>query len=362
MASVSGLAGLVSVVIPVRNRAELLRETLASLAAQTYAQWEAVVVDDRSDEKYLPDLRAACGVDSRVRLLTREGDQGGAPVCRNQGWAASRGEFVMFLDSDDLLAPGCFAGRVDKLTADAGLDFVVANCRLFRATPGDTPLLFNGPSDVPDLERLLMLDFPWQTSGPLWRRAFVDRVGPWDAQLPSWQDWDFHVRALAQKPRHAWMPEPDFFYRLPEQKPGATNLGNKALTPEHVVTRRPVLAKLTTQLRVAGLLTPSAARRLAALYMYLCETLLRTDPKRYRADAVALWKDARRQRLVTWPQYVTGSVLFKHYQVGFLRGGLHRRMKKRWPADLFFRHSPTFCRTPDPSASPAPADTHAPTP
>lgn len=105
-------AALVSVIIPTYNRAALLVETVASVLAQTYAQWELVIVDDGSTDgtrAYLETL-----TDSRVRLIFREHCGNGA-VLRNVGARAARGAYFAFLDHDDLWLPDKLARQVDDL-------------------------------------------------------------------------------------------------------------------------------------------------------------------------------------------------------------------------------------------------------
>jgi len=82
---------LVSIVIPTKNRCALLRETLASVQNQTYPNWEAIVVDDGSTDDTWPALMDLAARDPRIRPQRRTGPAGGAPLARNQGFAASRG-------------------------------------------------------------------------------------------------------------------------------------------------------------------------------------------------------------------------------------------------------------------------------
>jgi len=195
------MSNLVSVIIPCYNRTALLRQAIASCALQTHQDLEVIVVDDGSEE----DLRAAveaarAGDGLGVRLkYTRQERRGGA-AARNTGFALASGRFVQFLDSDDLLHPEKLAIQVSRLTAKPDLDMVYCLNEQFAETVGDLRILWNIPvrSDVADdLDRYLMEDAVWQTGSPLWRRASLERFEPWDETLSCWQDWDFHVAALA---------------------------------------------------------------------------------------------------------------------------------------------------------------------
>jgi len=92
----------ISIVIPTRNRRRLLEETLNSVFAQTVAEWELIVIDDASEDETWPWLSSLA--DTRIRKFRLE-QHGERSTARNMGLEAARGEFVLFLDDDDLL-PG----------------------------------------------------------------------------------------------------------------------------------------------------------------------------------------------------------------------------------------------------------------
>jgi glycosyltransferase involved in cell wall biosynthesis len=93
----SGTPGLVSVIIPCYNRADIVRYTLDSVLAQNYRNFEAIVVDDGSTDNTRSVV--AGYTDPRIQYVYRE--NGGLSAARNSGLNAARGEFVAFLDSDD---------------------------------------------------------------------------------------------------------------------------------------------------------------------------------------------------------------------------------------------------------------------
>ena len=113
----------VSVVIPHYNRAQLLAETVRSVEVQSWKDWEIIVVDDGStkEERTAIDRFAS----DRTRILERIGEPRRSSRCRNIGWKAARGQFVLFLDSDDLLAPWGLETRVREAEAHPDFDFWV---------------------------------------------------------------------------------------------------------------------------------------------------------------------------------------------------------------------------------------------
>ncbi len=106
----------VSVVIPVYNVEEWLRETLDTVAAQTFQDWECVCVDDGSRDASADIVREYEQRDPRFRLVSQS--NAGAAAARNHGLEEARGEFLIFVDSDDLIAPDMLQCCVERMRAD----------------------------------------------------------------------------------------------------------------------------------------------------------------------------------------------------------------------------------------------------
>jgi glycosyltransferase involved in cell wall biosynthesis len=167
----------VSIIIPAKNRSAELAEALASLRAQTCDDWEAVVVDDASTQ----DLAAVVARqgEARIRYVKLPPGRTGAPAGRNHGFKVTTGQFVLFFDSDDHLAPDAVEQRLRFLQARPELDFAVWGCRQFRHTPGDLPLLWNQliKPGVDDLDRYICRDTPSTGSADGMKRPSPARIG-----------------------------------------------------------------------------------------------------------------------------------------------------------------------------------------
>src|SRR5438132_6866761 len=122
---------VVSVITPTKNRRELLRETMNSVAAQTLEEWEHVVIDDGSEDGTADEVKRRAAEDPRVRFILRTGERSGANICRNIGISQSRAELLVFLDSDDLLIPKCLARRVAVMDRNRDLDFATFQTGVF---------------------------------------------------------------------------------------------------------------------------------------------------------------------------------------------------------------------------------------
>ena len=203
----------VSVIIPCYNRADVLAATLDSVRIQTSPNWEALIVDDFSTDNSTEIIRQFARHDPRFQGLTRQGTQRGANICRNQGLAAANGEYLVFLDADDLLAPTCLERRIVAMDAAPECDFGVYQTEIFAHEVGDRRLLWNAYTTTSDLDRFLSLDSVWHTMGPIWRKPALQQLGGFDPMLPSFQDWDISVRALIKGARYFKVPIRDGYYR-----------------------------------------------------------------------------------------------------------------------------------------------------
>ena len=115
---------LVSIVVPMHNAARFIHDTIQTAQAQTYKNWEMLIVDDASTDDSVAIVKNYVEADSRIRLLSQT-TNGGAAKARNAGVAASKGRYIAFLDADDLWHP-------DKLRLQ--LDFAKSNDYAFTFT------------------------------------------------------------------------------------------------------------------------------------------------------------------------------------------------------------------------------------
>lgn len=200
--------GLVSVIVPVRNRANLIIETLDSVAAQAWRPIELLVTDDGSTDG-TPDAigQWAQRQSDDIRLTTRLLRQmnRGAPAARNRGLIESRGEFIQYLDSDDVLHPDKLARHVAALRHNVALDFVWSESALFEDVPDFSAAPYCGYSRDTLLGN--QMDGPlWHTMGGLYRRSACILIGPWDETLRRDQDWEYAIRFCAFQPNVRYVP------------------------------------------------------------------------------------------------------------------------------------------------------------
>jgi glycosyltransferase involved in cell wall biosynthesis len=169
-----------SLIIPVRDRAALLAEALASVLSQSQPPDEIVVVDDASSDASA-SVASAC--DPRVRVIRRS-QAGGPAAARNDGAGAATGDLLVFLDSDDLLAPGMIARQSAWLTLHPEHEVIYGGQVIFRGPPPPLP--------QPDPAAVVVPAAPVFHPGTFTiRRTAFDRVGALATTLAAgeWIDW-----------------------------------------------------------------------------------------------------------------------------------------------------------------------------
>jgi glycosyltransferase involved in cell wall biosynthesis len=199
----------VSVIIPAYNVAAYVADTLRSVFAQTRDDYEVVVVNDGST-----DATERAIEPFRHRLTYIRQRNAGPSAARNHGLGHARGRFVALLDGDDLWEPAYLEKLVGKLEADASLDLVYPNARLF-GDPHFEGKLFQDlfPSSEPvTFEKVLVRECN-VTIAALFRREWVARVGGFDVELRGVEDFDLWLRMLKGGARFAFTTEPLLRYR-----------------------------------------------------------------------------------------------------------------------------------------------------
>ncbi len=189
---------LVSILIPAYNRASLIRETLTSVINQSYENFECIIIDDGSTDDTKAIIKEFSAKDRRFKIYERDREPKGACSCRNIGVENSCGEYIMFLDSDDLITSACLEERLKVARDKPEYDAWVFPGLHFARKPGDSRLLWNiTKKDVSQIKRFLTSDIPWSTTGPLWNAESLKKFNiKWDESLADWQDADIHLCAL----------------------------------------------------------------------------------------------------------------------------------------------------------------------
>jgi teichuronic acid biosynthesis glycosyltransferase TuaG len=147
---------LVSVIIPAYNAEDYIAEAIQSVCDQTWQNWELIVVDDGSTDETAEIASDLCQCDSRIRLITRE--NGKLAKARNTGMSAASGEFVAFLDADDIWHPGKLERQIAAYD-ETGADVIFTDAAHFSDEAIQLPTelfgLYNGFFRGDEMFRLL---------------------------------------------------------------------------------------------------------------------------------------------------------------------------------------------------------------
>ena len=197
---------IVSTIVPVYNRPALLREAVDSVLAQTYRALEVVIVDDGSTDE-TPDVGRELERQNAETVRYVRQDNAGPGPARNTGLQVARGEFIQYLDSDDLLDPRKFERQVAALRErpDVGVCYCVTLRR--AADTGEMVPWARTDQRIESIFPEFLIQRGWATLTPLWRRNVCDQIGPW-ADFRVMEDWEHDLRAGMLGVRTVHVAEP----------------------------------------------------------------------------------------------------------------------------------------------------------
>lgn len=207
----------VSVIVPCFNNGLTIDETISSVLAQTESGWELICVDDGSSDDTCDHIRIFCEKDKRIRLVIRNSEPKGGAHCRNIGAENAQGDFLIFLDGDDILVPTCLEKRL-RLTKEDEL-FSVFPMGHFNGGDSAKGVYSETYKIRKDRYKYLFTGVytPWQVTSPIWKTSFFNSLRGFDVGFKRFQDVELHLRAvIAAKNVFSFHVEqaPDCFYRI----------------------------------------------------------------------------------------------------------------------------------------------------
>lgn len=207
------MQALVSIIIPTFNRAHFIGETLDSIISQTYQNWECIVVDDGSSDYTIELLDFYCEKDTRIKFYHRPDSlPKGANDCRNFGFLKSRGEYINWFDSDDVMLESFIESKVNSF--QSSVDFVI--CSGYYT---NEKLEINSKMEMDlqcDLYKgLVMWNNHIITNSVLFRRSFLENKTLFLSKISRGQEAEFFSRLFFQIPQETFriIIEPLFLYR-----------------------------------------------------------------------------------------------------------------------------------------------------
>ena len=194
----------VSIIIPVYNRAQVVKRTLDSIVAQTYRPLQIILVDNCSSDdslNVLQQFKADHDADDfKVEVLQEPHHTAGA--ARNCGFRQATGEWVLFFDSDDEMTPDLVARYVKKVESCHGEVDLISAKSVVLMPDGKTR---KSPFFKHDFIAIQILHAQLATLRYAVRREFFAATDWWNINLPGWNDWELGMRLLLARPRIAFM-------------------------------------------------------------------------------------------------------------------------------------------------------------
>lgn len=211
----------VSILIPTYQAQKYILETLHSVSNQTHKDIECILVDDGSLDKTLKLAKDFTLTDNRFRILERDPAMPkGANACRNTALFNATGDFVIFLDADDILAQDAVETRLSDFKDYPDKDGLIYTTQSFEnlnrlgSTHNVDP---QDPSSANYLRLFLSYEIPWQITSPIWKRETLLKFGGFDLNFTRFQDVELHTRMLLSGIQIARIHKADFFYRQVDQ-------------------------------------------------------------------------------------------------------------------------------------------------
>jgi GT2 family glycosyltransferase len=263
---------LVSVVIPTHNRANLLRETLLSAQTQSYENLEIIVADDAGTDNTEDVVRSATSIDGRVRYVRAERN-GGVGAARNLGYSHSKGEFIQYLDSDDLIHREKIAVQLRAIEQNPGTEASACQTVHFKNRLGDMPFVWNTFEGEDFLDRFTVGNLVWPTGAMVLSREAVERCGLFEESLMPSEDLNWFIRHLALGLKVVLVRQALHYYRRhgSEQQSEAGRLKLALMNGR-------AFAHATAEIRRRERLTPRLQARLASAAAFAgCASVLLED-------------------------------------------------------------------------------------
>jgi glycosyltransferase involved in cell wall biosynthesis len=186
------IEGLVSTIIPVYNRPTLILDAVESVLQQTYRPIEIIIVDDGSSDTTLTVAKQLASVNSEITILSIANS--GPGIAREHGRKIAKGEFIQYLDSDDLLDPRKFELQVQKLVnkPDCGVSYCIQQLSNMQGQILDPQWMRTGICFETMFPAMLGGRI-WGTPVPLYRARLLNQAGPW-LNVTNQEDWEYDCR------------------------------------------------------------------------------------------------------------------------------------------------------------------------
>lgn len=191
----------VSLIMPTFNRENYIAESIEAIINQTYEYWECIIVDDGSTDNTDMLVKSFCERDLRINYFKRPSRiPKGANASRNYGFSLSKGELIMWVDSDDIMHPKCLELSVNYVTSEQ-VDFCRFSRSVFFGSNHDYEFSKPVVNNLRFLDKRNILDLlsnkiPFNTSTVIWQRYAIEGTG-FNENIFFADEWEYYSRLLS---------------------------------------------------------------------------------------------------------------------------------------------------------------------
>ncbi len=212
------MQNLISIIIPIFNREKIVIETLDSILNQNYPFWECIIVDDYSSDRSFEMVNEYSKIDSRFKVFKRPlSSPKGPSSCRNFGFQISKGNFIQFFDSDDIMHEDHLLKKIRVIQNN---DFVVCKIREFLSDFSE----MNFKEEYPDIVKIDPVFESFATGefymlmmfAPLWKKSSISPFMPIREDMHILEDHELYARILHENNKYAVINEELIYYRIGE--------------------------------------------------------------------------------------------------------------------------------------------------
>jgi GT2 family glycosyltransferase len=313
---------LISIITPVFDTSALwLQEAVESVLAQAYENWELLLIDDGSSASDLLNALPILAARDRRITLARLGEHKGISAASNKGLELARGEWVTFLDHDDVLEPDALFQILRLLQTHPDADLIYSDEDKLADNGCDAPLF------KPDWSPDFLLSYNYVGHLTAVRREIVQKVGGFRSEFDGAQDYDLFLRVIEQGDRVHHIPRVLYHWRRSEassaisvrQKPGQLDASRLAI--EDYLKRRGEPAHVAVDWRTHAF---CVRREMAAARKISIIIPIRSEPEQLRRGVGGLTRTTR------YPNYeivIVGSEDMADKGSGYLPGMAHRLLR-----------------------------------
>lgn len=340
----------ISIISANYNKGAFVKECVKSVCNQTDPNWEYIFIDDGSDDGSFEMASEAAQGDERCLFLKNTTGIKGANAARNMAIERAKGEFILFLDSDDILTPNAVKDRLADFAKFPDMDMLIYPMGLFMDEIGDSNLISNIPTKEDDLDRFLDRDIAWSISGPTWKKSALSSLRGFNPVLQSQQDVDIHTRALIKDMDYKYFHQtPNVYYRRNVEsvaRETSQSMSHLRSRFEMIIRYFEMLEKEQKLNPLRKILLARGILDLAQMMRWHIQELGRDAPR----EALKIWEKAKILNLVDDGNYKTGRkyIRFKHTMIynrfPQWQKKIEAKFRRKLDGYIFYPHT-THCRS-----------------